>query len=59
MDRYPEIRIMQNGAGWYWEVVANDREVLARGLSDTHAQARLDAGKVTTDTDTNTVRLVS
>jgi hypothetical protein len=40
-----QIRIMQLGSGWYWEVVTYDREVIARGLADTHAQARQDAGK--------------
>lgn len=37
-----QIRIMQNGHGWYWEVM-QDRDVLARGIADTHAQARADA----------------
>ena len=39
-------RIMQFGSRWYWEVVTHDQEVVARGLADTHAQARRDAGKV-------------
>jgi hypothetical protein len=39
-----EYRILaNNGAGWYWEVVAQDREVIARGLAVTHHQARIDA----------------
>jgi hypothetical protein len=38
-------RIMQLGAGWYWEVVTYNREVIARGIADTHAQARVDADK--------------
>jgi hypothetical protein len=38
-----QIRIMQNGSGWYWEVVAQDRDVIARGFAYTHAQARADA----------------
>lgn len=35
-----EYRIMQNhpGSGWYWEVVES-REVLARGLADSHREA--------------------
>lgn len=32
-----------NGSGWYWEIVAQDREVIARGLAETHAEARGDA----------------
>ena len=40
MARNVEYRIMQNlpGPGWYWEVVES-REVLVRGLADTHRQA--------------------
>jgi hypothetical protein len=39
-----EYRILpNNGSGWYWELVSPDREVIARGLADTHAQARVDA----------------
>jgi hypothetical protein len=40
MVRNAECRIMQNrpGPGWYWEVV-EFREVLARGLADTHREA--------------------
>jgi hypothetical protein len=40
MARKLEYRIMQNqpGAGWYWEVVES-REVVARGLADTHREA--------------------
>ena len=38
-----QIRIMQNGSGWYWEVVTQDRDVIARGIAYTHAQARADA----------------
>ena len=34
-------RIMENGTtGWYWEIVTKTRDVLARGLADTHAAAR-------------------
>jgi hypothetical protein len=32
-----------NGSGWYWEVVNQEREVIARGLAHTHDQARVDA----------------
>lgn len=39
------VRIMQNGCGWYWEVVTQGRDVIARGIADTHAQARADAEK--------------
>ena len=38
-----QTRIMQNGTGWYWEVVTYDQEVVARGIADTHSQARLQA----------------
>ena len=38
----PQIRIMQNGSGWYWEVT-QDRDVMARGEAETHAKARADA----------------
>ena len=39
-------RIMQYGNGWYWEVITAEHEVIARGLADTHAQARADSEKV-------------
>jgi len=38
-------RIMQNGSGWYWEVVTAEREVIARGVADSYDQAREDAQK--------------
>jgi hypothetical protein len=38
-------RIMQNGSGWYWEVVTTEREVIARGIADSYDQAREDAQK--------------
>ena len=38
-----EYRIMENGSGWYWEVVASNREVLARGVAETQAEARTQA----------------
>jgi hypothetical protein len=40
-----QTRIMQNGSGWYWEVIQGDK-VIAHGLADTHASARTEAGKV-------------
>jgi hypothetical protein len=43
MDHPNQTRIMQNGAGWYWEIVTQDRQVTARGAAETHAQARVDA----------------
>ena len=39
-----ELRIMQNRpSGWYWEVVTQDREVIARGVTATHESARMQA----------------
>jgi hypothetical protein len=39
-------RIMENGtAGWYWEIVTKTRDVLARGLADTHAAARAETAQ--------------
>jgi hypothetical protein len=47
MDAILQQRIMpNNGAGWYWEVVRPTGEVIARGVADTHAQARAEAGEV-------------
>ena len=44
MEHAPQARIMpNNGSGWYWEVVTEDRDVIARGIAHTHAQARADA----------------
>ena len=43
MPHTHQARIMQNGSGWYWEVVTQDRQVTARGAAETHAQARVDA----------------
>jgi hypothetical protein len=40
-----EYRIHANysaGAGWRWEVTAQDRNMIARGIAVTHAQARTD-----------------
>jgi hypothetical protein len=39
MAEMHQIRTMQNGNDWYWEVVARDREVIARGVADTRAEA--------------------
>jgi len=36
-------RIMQNGSGWYWEVVTAEGEVISRFVADTYDQAREDA----------------
>jgi len=47
-----QIRIMQNGNGWYWEVVTYAREVIARGTAGTHAQARDNASKVVPGAET-------
>ena len=45
-----ETRIMQLGNGWYWEVVQG-RQVIARGIADTHAQARAAAATVSPDAE--------
>jgi len=36
-----ELRIMPNGedSGWYWEVVKDGREIVARGVTDTEPAA--------------------
>ena len=38
-----QIHTVQNGNAWYWEVVAWDHKIVARGLADTHAEAIADA----------------
>jgi len=39
-----EYRVLpNNGSGWYWEVVSQNREVIARWLAGTYGQARVDA----------------
>jgi di/tripeptidase len=39
-----EYRILpNNGAGWSWELVTQEREVIARGVAETDAQARIEA----------------
>ncbi len=39
-----EFRIMPSGNGrWYWEVIANGRSVLSRGLADTDTAASQEA----------------
>src|SRR5262249_33954367 len=39
-QRGVEFRIMPNGDGhWYWEVLTNANEVMARGVSDTEPEA--------------------
>jgi hypothetical protein len=47
MVRNVEHRIMENrpGPGWYWEVV-EAREVVARGVADTHREAFSQAAQV-------------
>jgi hypothetical protein len=47
MARNVEYRIMQSrpGAGWYWELVES-REVVARGIADTHRDAVSQATEV-------------
>ena len=43
-NEFLQYRILpNNSSGWYWEVVTTDREVIARGVAETHAQARTDA----------------
>jgi len=39
MAELHQIRTMQNGTDWYWEVTTRDREVIARGVADTRAEA--------------------
>jgi hypothetical protein len=43
MGHPTQTRIMQNGSNWYWEVVTYDRDVIARGIAGSQAQARADA----------------
>jgi hypothetical protein len=39
-----QLRILpNNGPGWYWEVINQDREVITGGFSDSHIQAGTDA----------------
>jgi hypothetical protein len=40
---------MQNGRCWYWEVLKHGRDVMARGIADTHAQAQVDAERASRD----------
>jgi hypothetical protein len=46
MSHHLQQRIMQNGNGWYWEVITAEREVIGHGIADTHAQAVADAHNV-------------
>ena len=48
MAQTTQTRIMQfGGNGWYWEVIREGTyEVIARGITHTHAQARAEAAKV-------------
>jgi len=45
-----QVHIMQNGSGWYWEVVTQSRDVIARGVAETHREARSDAEKAASRT---------
>jgi hypothetical protein len=36
-----QIRTMPNGSSWYWEIVSQDHEILACGVSDAHVDALL------------------
>ena len=39
-----QLRILpNNGSGWYWEIINQDREVITGGASDTRIQVRTDA----------------
>ena len=38
MPQSIEYRIMENGPGWYWEVI-NDNEVVARGIASSQKDA--------------------
>jgi hypothetical protein len=45
-----QLRILpNNGFGWYWQVITQDREVITGGVSDTLIQARTDAMNVRQD----------
>ena len=38
-----QYRILANdGAGWNWEVATENRDMIARGIAVTHAQAHID-----------------
>ena len=45
MSQRPDLhyRISQNGFGWHWEVFAGEHAVIARGLAETQARARVAA----------------
>ncbi len=47
-----QTRIMQNGSGWYWEVVTYNQEVVARGIADTHSQAPPASKAMSQETET-------
>ena len=38
MSHSIEYRILENGPGWYWEVML-DREIVARGVADSQKDA--------------------
>ena len=39
-----EFRVLENGGGWYWEVVAG-HQVLARGIADSRQDACVQAAE--------------
>jgi hypothetical protein len=40
-----ELRIMPNDGQWYWEVVKDGHEVVARGVADTEPRACQEANE--------------
>ena len=42
-------RVRPNGAGWYWEIITSEREVIERGIADTRVRARARAIAATYD----------
>jgi hypothetical protein len=40
-----EFRVMPNDGRWYWEVIKDGREVVARGIADTESAACEQAGE--------------
>ena len=50
-----QIRTMQNGNDWYWEVTTRDREVIAHGVAGTRAEA-LAAAEIAASQDTTEIQ---
>ena len=50
-----QIRTMQNGHDWYWEVTTRNREVVARGIAGTRAEA-LAAAEIAASQDTTEIQ---